>query len=271
MSANYTRCRFDHLFSNRRKVLFFILNTPVPRPRPHLDARDAFLYVVLFGTLYVSAFNLGNRARRVGHFLRAEVVQLWRAPEGANSRLPPVLWPGFLFRSRSHRACTGRGLDAARALDRLEIRPRDTVLRIPRQNLSQHLDRCRQLALARERGCQIVSCVQIRRIPIEGFSILGDGLVESACRAEDDAEIVMSEGVIEPLERATEVSLGLFRSAQIAQTAADVRQSLKVAREFLVVREEVIERLLVAPEGSQQPPELHEHVGVVGVEFKRAS
>jgi Domain of unknown function (DUF5671) len=33
---------------------------PVPRPRPYLDARDAFLYLVLFGTLYVSAFNLGK-------------------------------------------------------------------------------------------------------------------------------------------------------------------------------------------------------------------
>lgn len=33
---------------------------PVPRPRPYLDARDAFLYLVLFGTLYICAFNLGS-------------------------------------------------------------------------------------------------------------------------------------------------------------------------------------------------------------------
>ncbi len=33
---------------------------PVPRPRPYLDPRDAFLYLVLFGTLYVSAINLGT-------------------------------------------------------------------------------------------------------------------------------------------------------------------------------------------------------------------
>jgi hypothetical protein len=33
---------------------------PVPRARPYLSARDAFLYLVLFGTLYTSAFNLGN-------------------------------------------------------------------------------------------------------------------------------------------------------------------------------------------------------------------
>src|SRR2546425_923538 len=33
---------------------------PVPRPRPYLSAREAFLYLVLFNTLYVSAYNLGT-------------------------------------------------------------------------------------------------------------------------------------------------------------------------------------------------------------------
>jgi hypothetical protein len=33
---------------------------PVPRPRPYLSAREAFLYLVLFTTLYISAFNFGN-------------------------------------------------------------------------------------------------------------------------------------------------------------------------------------------------------------------
>jgi hypothetical protein len=33
---------------------------PVPRPRPNLSARDAFVYLVLFSTLYVVAFNLGS-------------------------------------------------------------------------------------------------------------------------------------------------------------------------------------------------------------------
>jgi hypothetical protein len=32
---------------------------PVPRPRPSLSARDAFQYLVLFGTLYICAYNLG--------------------------------------------------------------------------------------------------------------------------------------------------------------------------------------------------------------------
>jgi Domain of unknown function (DUF5671) len=33
---------------------------PVPRPRPYLDAREAFMYLVMFSTLYVSAYHLGS-------------------------------------------------------------------------------------------------------------------------------------------------------------------------------------------------------------------
>lgn len=33
---------------------------PVPRPRPYLSAREAFLYLLLFATLYTSAFSLGQ-------------------------------------------------------------------------------------------------------------------------------------------------------------------------------------------------------------------
>jgi len=33
---------------------------PVPRPKPYISARDAFYYLVLFMTLYTSAFGLGT-------------------------------------------------------------------------------------------------------------------------------------------------------------------------------------------------------------------
>lgn len=33
---------------------------PVPRPRPYLSAREAFLYLLLFTTLYLSAYNFGQ-------------------------------------------------------------------------------------------------------------------------------------------------------------------------------------------------------------------
>ena len=32
---------------------------PVPRPQPYLSARDAFMYLLMFSTLYISAFSLG--------------------------------------------------------------------------------------------------------------------------------------------------------------------------------------------------------------------
>jgi hypothetical protein len=33
---------------------------PIPKPRPQLSARDAFLYLILFTTLYFSSYNLGS-------------------------------------------------------------------------------------------------------------------------------------------------------------------------------------------------------------------
>ena len=33
---------------------------PVPKPRPYLSAREAFLYLVLFASLYVAAYHLGS-------------------------------------------------------------------------------------------------------------------------------------------------------------------------------------------------------------------
>jgi Domain of unknown function (DUF5671) len=37
-----------------------VFPVPIPRPRPHLSARDAFLYLVLFTTLYFSSYHLGS-------------------------------------------------------------------------------------------------------------------------------------------------------------------------------------------------------------------
>ena len=33
---------------------------PVPRPRPYLSPREAFLYLLMFATLYLSAWHLGS-------------------------------------------------------------------------------------------------------------------------------------------------------------------------------------------------------------------
>ena len=54
----------------------------VPRPRPSLSAREAFEYLVLFGTLYFSAFNLG--------LLLFQFIDL---------AFPDPLWPPFRFQA----------------------------------------------------------------------------------------------------------------------------------------------------------------------------
>lgn len=54
----------------------------VPRPRPSLSAREAFEYLVLFGTLYFGAFNLG--------LLLFQFIDL---------AYPDPLWPQLRFRA----------------------------------------------------------------------------------------------------------------------------------------------------------------------------
>ncbi len=54
---------------------------PVPRPRPYLSARDAFLYLVLFSTLYTVAFNFGS--------LMFDLINQWVPdPAALESRMP---------------------------------------------------------------------------------------------------------------------------------------------------------------------------------------
>lgn len=50
---------------------------PVPRPRPYLDARDAFLYLLLFATLYTTSFHLGS-------LVFALIDQAWPDPAFTN-------------------------------------------------------------------------------------------------------------------------------------------------------------------------------------------
>jgi len=79
---------------------------PVPKPRPWLSAREAFLYLVLFATLYVSAYHLGsllfdlvNRALPDPADARYSYVNL-----GASMRMSVasliVAFPVFLFVAR---------------------------------------------------------------------------------------------------------------------------------------------------------------------------
>jgi hypothetical protein len=79
----------------------------VPRPRPSLSAREAFQYLVLFGTLYLGAFSLGsllfqfiNLAFPDPLWSQAETDAIPRAIRWAVASLV-VATPVFLFTART--------------------------------------------------------------------------------------------------------------------------------------------------------------------------
>lgn len=55
--AGWPKEQIEDALSRYSDVAFVI---PVPRPRPTLSARDAFLYLVLFTSLYVAAWQFGS-------------------------------------------------------------------------------------------------------------------------------------------------------------------------------------------------------------------
>src|SRR5688572_26871342 len=79
---------------------------PVPRRRPYLSAREAFLYLVLFATLYITAFNVGVVLFRLLDVLLPDPTQRWETvrsaaagARGATAGLV-VAFPVFLLVSR---------------------------------------------------------------------------------------------------------------------------------------------------------------------------
>jgi hypothetical protein len=57
LDAGWTEDQISAALGAYADVAFAV---PVPKPRPQLSARDAFFYLVLFTTLYVSSYNLGS-------------------------------------------------------------------------------------------------------------------------------------------------------------------------------------------------------------------
>jgi hypothetical protein len=49
---------------------------PVPRPRPYLSAREGFTYLLLFGMLYTSAYNLAQLFFRIIDYLLPDAADL---------------------------------------------------------------------------------------------------------------------------------------------------------------------------------------------------
>lgn len=79
---------------------------PVPRPKPYLSAREAFLYLVLFSTLYLSAFHLGSLVFQLVDHALPDPADLPEAAEGIRQAIRwavsslAIAFPIFLFVSR---------------------------------------------------------------------------------------------------------------------------------------------------------------------------
>jgi hypothetical protein len=57
LTAGWDKEQVSNALRNYAEIDFAI---PVPRPAPYLSPREAFLYVVMFSTLYLSAYHLGS-------------------------------------------------------------------------------------------------------------------------------------------------------------------------------------------------------------------
>lgn len=77
---------------------------PVPRPRPYLSAREAFLYLVLFCSLYTVAFNVTSLSFDIINRLLVDVTQSlsprWRDSVRFSVSALLVAFPVFVYLSR---------------------------------------------------------------------------------------------------------------------------------------------------------------------------
>lgn len=62
---------------------------PVPRRRPYLSAREAFLYLVLFMTLYISAFSFGTL---IFQYIERWLPDLFQAPYIFDATANAIRW-----------------------------------------------------------------------------------------------------------------------------------------------------------------------------------
>lgn len=107
---------------------------PVPRPRANFSARDAFLYLLLFGTLYVSAYNFGSllyqfidrafpdpAARNPAQSLAYASLRMRWAISSLIVAVPVFLFVSSLARRAVRRDVARHGTDVRRALTYLTL------------------------------------------------------------------------------------------------------------------------------------------------------
>jgi len=78
---------------------------PVPVPKPYLSAREAFIYLVLFTTLYLTTFNLGRLLFQFANLALPDPAALYDAAQSAREAIRfsvaslVIAFPIFLYLS----------------------------------------------------------------------------------------------------------------------------------------------------------------------------
>ena len=113
LQANWPADQIRNALDQFADIAFVV---PVPKPRPYLSAREAFRYLLLFTTLYLSAYYLGSLLFSFVNLgfpdPAMDRVYRWQA-EDRDIRLAAsfllVAYPVFLFMSRRiHRELASR-------------------------------------------------------------------------------------------------------------------------------------------------------------------
>ena len=97
------------------------------------------------------------------------------------------------------------------------------VMRRNSERFAEMHDRFVELALPRQRGAQVVVGVGVRGIALDGFLVVGDGLVETISRGHSDGQIIVRRRVIRAdCECGLEVSDGVGQVPLFRQRRAQV-------------------------------------------------
>jgi len=103
VKAGWKTDQIDHAMDAYAQVEAFPI--PVPRPKAYLSAREAFMYLVLFTTLYLTTFNLGRLIFQFANLAFPDPAALYDSVQSAHEAIRfsvasiIIAFPIFLYLS----------------------------------------------------------------------------------------------------------------------------------------------------------------------------
>lgn len=103
VQAGWKTDQVDHALDSYAQVEAFPI--PVPRPKAYLSAREAFMYLVLFTTLYLTTFNLGRLIFQFANLAFPDPAALYDVASSAREAIRfsvaslVIAFPIFLYMS----------------------------------------------------------------------------------------------------------------------------------------------------------------------------